>query len=313
MTGHSSYNIERISGGVLKKDRKSIADAITIAENDPVLFSQLAKKIYTPEKSTRIIGVAGLPGAGKSSLIALIAPKLAALGHKVGIIAVDASSPFTGGSFLGNRIRMQEILHGNDIFMRSMASRGAKGGLAMSIINVVMVLAASGFDYIIVEPVGAGQTDTDIFDIASTVVVVLTPGFGDEIQAAKAGLMEIGDIFVMNKADLSGADRAESDLKSFFSIGTAVEKKSPIILTSALSGLGSQDLVKLILDHEKEVDEHDYTERMFRTESVRIAKELLGRKIDKFALDKPKSIQKLFSSGSSPYSVAEKLIKKIKQ
>ncbi len=303
--------IGRVISGIKKGDRQSISRAITIAESAPEMFASLIKPLYNPKKEARVIGIVGPPGCGKSSLIAMIAPKLTAMGNKLGVIAIDASSPFTGGSFLGNRIRMQDSLSNNKIFMRSMASRGAKGGLAAAVMNAILVLSSAGYDYIIVEPVGSGQADVDILDIASTIVLVLAPGLGDEIQAAKAGLMEIGNIFVINKVDLPGADKAERDIRYFISTGPAEKRQQNIVKTSTVSREGIDELAQAIIEHEKSVDKNEFIKYRFYMETLRIATEIFSEHIDHLKKERPKWLETSLSEATDPYSAAEKIIKRI--
>ena len=193
--------IEKLVQGILAGEKRSIARAITIIENNGQKAQKIISAIYPHTGKAYIIGITGPAGSGKSTLIEKIVRKLRKDGKSVGIVAVDPTSPFTGGAFLGDRIRMQNLSLDEGVFIRSMASRNSLGGLAKATKDAIKVLDASGKDYVIVETVGAGQLEVDIVKVAHTVIVVLAPGFGDEIQAIKAGLMEIGDIFVINKAD----------------------------------------------------------------------------------------------------------------
>jgi len=200
-------NIENIIEGVLKGDKRSIARAITIIEDGLPESDRLTSALEPYIGRAKIIGVIGPTGSGKSTLIHKIVKVFRSEGLKVGVIAIDPTSPFTGGAFLGDRIRMQDLTLDNGVFIRSMATRGGLGGIAESTIDAIKVLDASGIDIIIVESVGAGQLDVRISDVAHTTIVVLAPGFGDEIQAIKAGIMEIADIFIVNKADRENADQ----------------------------------------------------------------------------------------------------------
>ncbi|HDD70071.1 MAG TPA: methylmalonyl Co-A mutase-associated GTPase MeaB, partial [Candidatus Bathyarchaeota archaeon] len=192
---------EEIVQGVLAGNKRSIAKAITLIENNAPEAKKLLAHVYSHTGKAHIIGITGPGGSGKSTLIEKIVREYRRNGKKVGVIAVDPTSPFTGGAFLGDRIRMQELSTDEDVFIRSMATRNYLGGIARATKDAVKVLDASGKDVIIVETVGAGQSEVEIIKIADSVVVIHAPGLGDEIQAIKAGLMEIADIFVVNKAD----------------------------------------------------------------------------------------------------------------
>ncbi len=243
--------IHDIINGILNGDRRSIARAISIVEDDEMVVdaSEVIKGIYHHTGRAHVIGITGPPGIGKSTMIGRLARILSDGNRKVSVIAVDASSPFSGGSLLGNRIRMQESLTENGIFMRSLANRGMNGGLSRSTWDAVKILDAAGNDYIIIETVGAGQADLDIVDLADTVIVVLGPGLGDEIQAIKAGIMEIGDIFVVNKIDRDGSFLAMKDIQDSLAMTPQKEWKVPVIGLDSLKGKGYDELVSEITKH----------------------------------------------------------------
>jgi LAO/AO transport system kinase len=195
-----------------KGDRRTVAKAITLVENDGRGAAALLREIGPTLGRAFVIGVTGPPGTGKSSLVGRLTEGFRKKGLKVGIIAIDPTSPLTGGALLGDRIRMVDHTMDDGVFIRSMASRGWAGGLSGAVTDVIQLLDAAGMDVIMVETVGIGQSDTDVVRVAHTVVVVLMPGLGDDVQASKAGLMEIGDVYVVNKADLPGADDVVVDL-----------------------------------------------------------------------------------------------------
>jgi LAO/AO transport system kinase len=201
--------------GVVRGSRKDISKAITILEDDLPGSGRLYAEIFKRGGNAFVLGVAGPPGAGKSSLINCIIRELRSRGLKVGVVAVDPTSPFTGGALLGDRIRMVDHSLDEGVYIRSMASRGSKGGLSRSTRKAIDVLDAAKFDVILLESVGIGQTEVDIVRVARATLVVIMPEMGDSVQAMKAGLMEIGDIFVVNKADLEGADRAALEIARF--------------------------------------------------------------------------------------------------
>jgi len=242
--------VKQLVNGVLKGDRRSIAKTITLIENNPSEAQKAISLLYPYTGKAHIIGVTGPTGAGKSSLIEKIIKELRRKGKTVGVVAVDPTSPFTGGAFLGDRVRMQDLSTDEGVFIRSMATRGSLGGLAKATKDAVKVLDASGKDVLIVETVGAGQTEVDIIKIAHTVVVVLAPGFGDDIQAIKAGIMEIGDIFVINKADRESADRAVIDVEAMLEMNQTKRKwRPPVVKTTAITGKGIPELIEKINQH----------------------------------------------------------------
>ena len=241
---------EEIAKGILAGNRRSIAKAITIVENDDQEAQKLVKEIYPHTGRAHIIGLTGAGGAGKSTLIEKMVKEYRRIGKKVGVVAVDPTSPFTGGAFLGDRIRMQELCMDKDVFIRSMATRNYAGGIAKATKDAVRVLDASGKDIVIVETVGAGQSEVEIIRVAQTIVVVHAPGLGDDIQAIKAGIMEIADIFVMNKADREGADKAVIDIQSNLQLNNKKRPWKPLVLrTVALTGEGIPELIGQIEQH----------------------------------------------------------------
>jgi LAO/AO transport system kinase len=253
-------DLEEIAKGVLAGDKRCIARAITIAENSPEEAQKLLSIIFPHTGKAHIVGVTGATGSGKSTLISKMVREYRQRGRTVGVVAVDPSSPFTGGAFLGDRIRMQELTVDEGVFIRSMATRNHPGGVARATRDAVKILDASGKDVIIVETVGAGQSEVEIAKVAYTIVLVLAPGLGDEIQAIKAGIMEIADIFVVNKADRGDADRVVMDIQSVLRLedemfalqGGKKEKrawKPPIIKTIALTGEGVPQLIEKIEEH----------------------------------------------------------------
>jgi len=242
--------VKQLVNGVLKGDKQSIAKTITLIENNLPETQEVVSLLYPHTGKAHIIGVTGPTGAGKSTLIEKLVKQLRKNRKTVGVVAVDPTSPFTGGAFLGDRVRMQDLSTDEGVFIRSMATRGSLGGLAKATKDAVKVLDAAGKDAIIVETVGAGQTEVDIIKIAHTVVVVLAPGLGDDIQAIKAGIMEIGDVFVINKADRENADRAISDVEAMLEMNQ--EKKEwrpPVVKTTAITGEGVPELVDKINQH----------------------------------------------------------------
>jgi LAO/AO transport system kinase len=229
---------------------------MTLAESMSPEAHAAIKQIYPNTGKAHIIGVTGPPGSGKSTLVDKLIEQFRAQGHKVGVVAVDPSSPFTGGALLGDRIRMNRFASDHDVFIRSMGSRGSLGGLAWATFDVVHILDALGKDIIIVETVGAGQAEVDIIQIAETIVLLSVPGLGDDIQTIKAGIMEIGDVFVINKADLDGADRRFVEIQMALNLEQVEDGwEPPILKVIATSGEGVEELVKAIQDHHEHLVE----------------------------------------------------------
>lgn len=230
-------NDSNIIEGMRSKDRKSFAKLLSICENDPERANHLLEKLE--KRTAHIVGITGSPGVGKSSMIGAILDKSG--DKRIGIIAIDPSSPFTGGALLGDRIRMQSHATSKNFFIRSFASRGALGGLSPSVFEACDAFEAFGVDMILVETVGVGQSDVEIANVADTVVLILSPDSGDEVQMMKAGLMEIADIFVVNKSDNPGSSKLISKLKLTLEIG---KKDIPVFLTNTINEDGVEDLLK---------------------------------------------------------------------
>lgn len=231
-------------------DRRALPRLATLIENGDARGLEALDLLFPLTGNAHVIGITGPPGAGKSSLISRLIGAYRREGLTVGVIAVDPSSALTGGAVLGDRIRMLEHQHDEDVFLRSMASRGRRGGLAWATSGLVHLLDATGFDVILVETVGVGQDGGDIASLANTVIVVEAPGMGDGVQAIKSGLLELGDVVVVNKADLPGASETLRHLRAAFGLGHgASEWHVPVIPVSGLTGAGVDDLVKAVRNH----------------------------------------------------------------
>ncbi|MCY4073690.1 MAG: methylmalonyl Co-A mutase-associated GTPase MeaB [Chloroflexi bacterium] len=282
-----NVNFEDIRAG----DRRALSRFLTLVENSRDVVAEELAELSRRADDHQIIGVTGPPGSGKSTLIAALTKLYREVGRTVAIVAVDPSSPFTGGALLGDRIRLKALAGDKGVFIRSMASRGSLGGLAWRTQDVVRVLAAAGFNIVIVETVGAGQTEVDIAGLSPTTVVVQAPGAGDDVQANKAGLLEIADILVVNKSDLPGAERAKNALKAMLDLGHPTKAKAqdqpiwvpPIVLTSAIEERGINDLAECIASQFSYMQKHGllvaFQEAQLRAEFMHRLRETLQRRL----------------------------------
>ncbi|MEO7018789.1 MAG: methylmalonyl Co-A mutase-associated GTPase MeaB [Ktedonobacteraceae bacterium] len=245
--------VERLLAG----DRRALARMVTLIESETPVARRYLAELHQHTGRAHIIGVTGAPGAGKSTLVTHLVRELRKRGRKVGVVAVDPSSPFTGGAILGDRIRMMELAGDPNLFIRSMASRGNLGGLSASTRDVVRAMDAAGYDPVIIETVGTGQAEVEVMRTASTVLVVCAPGMGDEVQAIKAGILEIADIFVVSKADRPGSDQTVAELAMMLSLDPMRRQhdksqaywKIPVLRTSALKATGMLELVDAMQEH----------------------------------------------------------------
>ena len=258
-------SIEKILSG----DARAVARAISRVEDGVGDASELMKSVFAHTGRAVVVGITGSPGAGKSSLVDKLALLYLGRGERVGIVAVDPSSPFSGGAILGDRIRMQTLGLDRGVFIRSMATRGNLGGLARATVDAVAILDAAGYEKVIVETVGVGQDEVEIVKTADVSVVVLVPGMGDDIQAIKAGIMEIGDVFVINKADREGVLRTEKELEALLSLAMRPDHwQPPIIKTVATENKGIEDLAAAI---------EKYDEYQSRTEASAERRQAIAR------------------------------------
>jgi LAO/AO transport system kinase len=247
LTQDTQSQISRLRAG----DPRALARAISTVENRAAGWSDLLKALFPHTGKARVIGITGAPGAGKSTLVDQLAKHYRKENQTVGIIAVDPTSPYTGGAILGDRIRMQDHYSDPGIFIRSMATRGSLGGLARATADASTVLDASGRDLIMIETVGVGQDEIDIVRLADVTIVMLVPGMGDDVQTIKAGIMEIADIFVINKSDRDGAEIVEREIRALQSLATRNDGWTPpIIKTVASEGAGTRELAEAIADYE---------------------------------------------------------------
>ena len=239
---------QTLSERVLAGDPRAVARAISLIEDETPAGAELIRRIFGRTGRAYLLGVTGPPGAGKSTLVDRIITEIRKSGRTVGVVAVDPTSPYTGGAILGDRVRMQAHAGDDGVFIRSMATRGHLGGLARATGEVAMVLDAAGKDIVVIETVGVGQDEVDIVRTADVSVVTIVPGTGDEVQALKAGIMEIADIFVVNKADREGADRTVTSIEAMLSLHTfaAGQWRPPIVKTEATTGRGIPELMATV-------------------------------------------------------------------
>ncbi|MFW9830794.1 MAG: methylmalonyl Co-A mutase-associated GTPase MeaB [Candidatus Thorarchaeota archaeon] len=301
---------------LLKGNRRAAARLMTLAETMSPEAHAAIKQLYPHTGNAHIIGVTGPPGSGKSTLVDKLIEEYRGQDKRIGIVAVDPSSPFTGGALLGDRIRMGRFATDYDVFIRSMGSRGSLGGLAWATYDVVHILDALGKDVIIVETVGAGQAEVDIIQIAETVVLLSVPGLGDDIQTIKAGIMEIGDVFVINKADTDGADRRYVELQMMLNLDRDTEGwQPPIIKAIATTGEGVKEVVNAIQDHHQYLVEsgniQQNRERRCCAQLETIVEHSFMRKLfvdpDERALFQ-KLVKEVNERHIDPYTAAERLI-----
>jgi LAO/AO transport system kinase len=239
--------IDRLRSG----DPRALARVISAVENRAPGWSDLLKALFPHTGKARVIGLTGAPGSGKSTLVDQLAKHYRKQNQTVGIIAVDPTSPYTGGAILGDRIRMQDHYSDPGIYIRSMATRGSLGGLARATADAATVLDASGRDLVMIETVGVGQDEVDIVRLANVTIVILVPGMGDDVQTIKAGIMEIADIFVINKSDREGAERMEREIRAMQSLATRNDHWTPpIVKTVATEGVGTEELAGAIAGYE---------------------------------------------------------------
>lgn len=295
--------------GLLAGERRAIARAISIVDNDEPESREIIKQIFSKTGKIRTVGFTGPGGAGKSSLLGKLIPECEALDYRVAVLAVDPTSPITGGAILGDRVRMQGNLANEKVFMRSMASRGAMGGISKSLRNAIRILDVAGYNIVLIESVGAGQLEVEISKVVDLTVVLFTPHTGDNVQAVKAGLTEIGDIYVVNKADLEGATTLYQTILDL--IGDT-NRKPAVLKTSAKTGTGVEELAKNIdkLLKEKSINYKERERKMLEDELTDMILNNLEKRVSSMlALDRKYSefIDRLARKEIDPYVAAEEL------
>jgi GTPase len=307
-----------LSEKILTGDHRAIARLITQVENNAPEAVQTMKEIHPATGNASVIGVTGVMGSGKSSLIYELAATYRTMAKKVGIIAIDPTSPFTGGALLGDRIRMTDLSCDEGVFIRSMGTRGMIGGLTSALYDVVEILDAAGMDIILIETVGVGQDEVDIVKIADTTLVVLIPGLGDSVQTIKAGLMEIADIFVVNKADKPGVEQTVAELESMLDLTHNQDRRTPIVATSVKEKKGIDQLISQITDHQEYLKKNQRFEQRRRQRYEAELIELIRKRLMDFILDENKlkttvdcCIDQIAKKQLDPYSAVEQILGKI--
>ncbi len=312
--GVTTIDLDALVEELERRWPRAIGRALSLLEDGGALRDELVRRLFALSGRARIVGVTGPPGAGKSTLVDRLAVVLRARGELVGILCVDPTSPFSGGALLGDRIRMQGIATDPGVFIRSMATRGAMGGLARATRDAVDLLDAAGYDWILVETVGVGQDEVDVVESVDTVVVVAVPGSGDDVQALKAGILEIADVFVLNKADREGADRAYKDLAGMLSLSAARDWAPPILRTVASRSEGIAELLAAVeghrgwLDEEGRLQARRRAQLRLRVETI-LEERVLAAARDEAGLDL--EVERAFAERIDPYRVADRLFRGI--
>jgi LAO/AO transport system kinase len=302
--------------GVLSGNRKHLARLISLIENEDSQAQEALIQLYKHTGKAFVIGVTGPPGSGKSSLVTKLTAEFRKRSKTIGVICVDPSSPFSGGALLGDRIRMQEHSLDDDVYVRSMGTRGHLGGLSRAASDAVRVIDAFGKEIIFVETVGTGQSEVEVIEIAHTVIVVDVPGSGDDIQAIKAGIMEIADIFVVNKSDYPGADKKVAEINAMLDIDSRERQwRPPVLLTNSRTGVGIEELANKLLDHLKYLKDSGLLKQKglqrSREELQSIMKYKLTQELSHKLQGRPeyeKAIKLIAERKKDPYTVAEQLI-----
>ncbi len=313
--GSKQLNSADLVAPLLAGDKRALARAITLIENDDPAGWKLVREVFPKTGSASVVGFTGPPGVGKSTLIGALTAELRRSDHQVAVLSIDPSSPFTQGALLGDRIRLTEHFLDDGVFIRSMASRGALGGLAEASLQAALLMDASGKDDVLVETVGVGQGEIDVVDHADTIVLVLMPGSGDSIQALKAGVMEIPDIIVINKSDHPMTDTMIREIRGVLSLGPSASWKIPILRTEAARGEGVAELAAAIAEHRAHIEAEgtlaERRARNLRNEVLELAIARVRRGLEATVAEDPDIstlLDRVVSREIDPASAAEELL-----